>query len=108
MCYNYREVASTNEGSEELLSFEEAMALIDECDENAIERPVQIAVKYDMGWQRRSSGRKYNSLSGVGSMIGNASGKVIGYGVRNKDCRICTYHSNKGSSPAKTQLLQKF
>jgi DNA polymerase III epsilon subunit-like protein len=55
--------------------------------------------KYDMGWQKRGAGRAYDSKSGVGTMIGNLSGKVCGFGVRSKDCRKCTYHINKGQFP---------
>ena len=58
--------------------------------------PVSIGIKYDMGWQKRSSGKKYDSLSGVGVVIGAKSGKVLDYGVRCKDCRVCSYSSRKG------------
>ena len=34
-------------------------------------KPFKIAIKYDMGWQKRSSGQRYDNLSGVGSVIGN-------------------------------------
>ena len=60
--------------------------------------PVSIGIKYDMGWQKRSSGKKYDSLSGVGVVIGAKSGKVLDYGVRCKDCRVCSYSSRKGES----------
>ena len=42
-----------------------------------------------MGWQKRGSGRTYNSKSGVGTLIGNNTGKIVGYGVRLSDCRMC-------------------
>jgi hypothetical protein len=31
---------------------------------------IPLTLKYDMGWQKRSSGRAYNSLSGIGLLIG--------------------------------------
>ena len=52
--------------------------------------------KYDMGWQKRGSGRSYNSKSGVGAVIGNRTGKICGYGIRVNDCRKCQFHRNKG------------
>ncbi|XP_062576921.1 uncharacterized protein LOC134267321 isoform X2 [Saccostrea cucullata] len=55
--------------------------------------------KYDMGWQKRGSGRAYNSKSGVGTLIGNKSGKICGFGVRSKDCRKCSFHTNMGKTP---------
>ena len=55
-------------------------------------------LKYDMGWQKRGSGRSYDSKSGVGTAIGNTTGKICGYAIRIKDCRKCQYHQNKGST----------
>ena len=52
--------------------------------------------KYDMGWQKRGAGRSYNSKSGVGTIIGNNTGKICGYGIRITDCRKCQYHENRG------------
>lgn len=52
-----------------------------------------------MGWQKRGSGRAYDSKSGVGTLIGNRTGKICGYGIRSKDCRKCTFHTNKGNVP---------
>jgi len=49
-----------------------------------------------MGWQKRGSGRCYDSKSGVGTMIGNKTGKIVAYDVRSKDCRKCTYYTRKG------------
>lgn len=42
-----------------------------------------------MGWQKRGSGRSYDSKSGVGTLIGNNTGKICAFGVRQSDCRIC-------------------
>jgi hypothetical protein len=54
-----------------------------------------------MGWQKRGSGRAYDSKSGVGTLIGNKSGKMCAYGVKTKDCRMCSFHTNKGKEPPK-------
>ncbi|XP_053382773.1 uncharacterized protein LOC128549640 [Mercenaria mercenaria] len=50
-----------------------------------------------MGWQKRGSGRCYDSKSGVGTVIGNFTGKICAYGIRSKCCRKCDYHSVKGN-----------
>lgn len=65
------------------------------------EQPIKTACqfKYDMGWQKRGSGRAYDSKSGVGTLIGNRTGKICAYGVKNKDCRMCNFHINKGKVP---------
>ena len=47
---------------------------------------VGISVSYDMGWNKRSTGKIYDSLSGHGFMIGCRTGKVITYGVSKKKC----------------------
>lgn len=52
-----------------------------------------------MGWQKRGSGRCYDSSTGVGTMIGNMTGKVVGYEVMSKECRKCSYHLAKGCNP---------
>ena len=56
--------------------------------------------KYDMGWQKRGSGRAYDSLTGVGTMIGNLTGKIVGFDIRSKDCRVCDVARRKGQPPS--------
>ena len=60
--------------------------------------PVDITASYDMGWQRRSAGRAYNSKSGVGVMIGKESGKVLAYGARISNCRQCEINAKENKS----------
>ena len=47
---------------------------------------------FDMGWQKRATGRVYDSLSSHGYMIGCSTGKVISMGVLCKKYSTC--HSN--------------
>jgi len=54
----------------------------------------QIEASYDMGWQVRSSGGKYGSLTGHGLMIGALSKKVLDSVVYNKKCAKCTKCKN--------------
>ena len=69
---------------------------------------VTTEMKYDMGWQKRGSGRCYNSKSGVGTVIGNRTGKICGYGVRSKDCRTCVINQNKGLDPPDHQCSKNW
>ncbi|XP_044167665.1 uncharacterized protein LOC114976984 [Acropora millepora] len=58
---------------------------------------VGIGASYDTGWQKRGKG--HNSFTGVGTMIGLKSGKVIAYGTRTKRCAVCGAASRKGEKP---------
>lgn len=57
-------------------------------DENFKEK-VRVLAAYDMGWPTRGSGFQYDSLSGVGVLMGCESGKVLSYATRNRNCRMC-------------------
>ena len=48
----------------------------------------RLTVAYDMGWQQRSSGRKYDSNSGHGLIIGMNTKKVIGFKIKSKKCKV--------------------
>lgn len=45
-----------------------------------------ITVIVDGGWSKRSHRHSYNAKSGVGIIIGKATGKLLHIGVRNKFC----------------------
>ena len=49
----------------------------------------EVAVSFDMGWQKRSSGRTYDSVSGHGMMIGGKTCKIVNGLVLSKRCSIC-------------------
>ena len=59
-------------------------------------RPVNLAGSYDMCWQKRGCGRGYNSKSGVGSLIGKETRKVIGYNSRITNCKQCEINEDIG------------
>lgn len=65
---------------------------------DSTEGAVNLTASYDMGWQRRSSGRAYNSRSGHGVMIGKESGKILAYGSRIVNCKQCEVDTAKGES----------
>ena len=49
-----------------------------------------VTVIVDGGWSKRSHRHSYNAKSGVGVIIGQATGKLLYIGVRNKYCTACT------------------
>ena len=49
----------------------------------------KIAVSYDMGWSKRSSGRRYDSQSGHAHILGMHTKKILNSYVYNKVCRTC-------------------
>jgi len=53
----------------------------------------------DMAWQKRASGRLYNSLSGHELIIGAKTRKPIIMCVKTKFCRVCCYAKAKGAIP---------
>ncbi|VDI69790.1 Hypothetical predicted protein, partial [Mytilus galloprovincialis] len=48
-----------------------------------------ITVAVDAGWQKRGSGRSYDSLTGHCSMIGTRTGMILDYSLRSRTCRVC-------------------
>ncbi|XP_071037671.1 uncharacterized protein [Parasteatoda tepidariorum] len=60
-----------------------------------------ITVTVDGCWGKRSYRTNYSSSSGVASIVGQATGKVLFLGVRNKYCCICSRATTKQVSPAK-------
>ena len=48
-----------------------------------------ITVVVDGGWSKRSHKHSYNANSGVGIILGHATGKLLYLGVRNKYCLAC-------------------
>ena len=50
---------------------------------------VPLVTSSDTGWQKRGTGKNYNSLSGVGHIFGTQTKKVLAYSAKQKQCRIC-------------------
>ena len=48
-------------------------------------RTISISVSYDMGWQKRSTGRIYDSVSRHGFFIGRRTKNVISMGITKKE-----------------------
>ena len=53
-----------------------------------------IAVGMDMGWQKRSSGRRYDSSSGHAFLTGVLTRKPISRCLKSKFCRICSWYNS--------------
>ena len=51
---------------------------------------VPLTVMYDMGWNKRSSGNKYDSVSGHGFLVGGNSKKIMNYRAMSKSCTKCS------------------
>ncbi|XP_011684750.1 PREDICTED: venom prothrombin activator nigrarin-D-like [Wasmannia auropunctata] len=54
-----------------------------------------ITVVADGCWAKRSYGTNYDSLSGVGAIIGYRTRKVLFVGIRNKFCTVCDMAERK-------------
>ena len=52
-----------------------------------------------MGWSKRSSGNRYDSLSGHALMIGCLSKYIITAVVSSKLCRLCSLSEGNGIAP---------
>ena len=59
----------------------------------------ELTASYDMGWQRRSAGKTYNSTSGHGSLIEKDSGKLIAYRCRITSCKVCDIAAKASEDP---------
>ena len=60
---------------------------------------VGLTVSYDMGWSKRSSGSRYDSISGHAFLVGRHSHKIVGVQVTSKKCKICSIAESKGLQP---------
>ena len=67
-------------------SYGDWCALSDKGENN---NKVKLTVTYDMGWQNRSSGRRYDSSSVYAFIICGRSKGVIGMVIYSKACRKC-------------------
>ncbi|XP_066016700.1 uncharacterized protein [Pocillopora verrucosa] len=65
--------------------------------EDSEKENVAIGASFDMGWQKR--GKAHDSLTGVGSMVGLKTGKVICYGSRSKRCATCETANRQSKKP---------
>ncbi|KAL6419316.1 hypothetical protein ACFW04_011459 [Cataglyphis niger] len=55
-----------------------------------------ITVVADGSWMKRSYGSAYDSLSGIGAIIGYRTGKILFVGIRNKFCTLYNVAERNG------------
>ncbi|XP_029171153.1 uncharacterized protein LOC114940603 [Nylanderia fulva] len=67
-----------------------------------------ITVIADGSWSKRSYGHAYDSLSGVGTLIGYHTKKVLFIGIRNKYCTICDVAERNRIEPKKHKCYKNF
>ena len=60
---------------------------------------VALTVSFDMGWGKRSSGNRYDSISGHALKIGVLSDKILTAAVSSKMCIICSNAENIDEEP---------
>ena len=60
---------------------------------------VKLTVSFDMGWSKRSSGHRYDSLSGHAFMVGCRSDMIVSAIVTAKECRIYSYNEAQSKEP---------
>ena len=53
-------------------------------------RTIGISVSFDMGWQKRSTGRLYDSISGHGYRIGCRTKNIIAMGLKKRNAVYAT------------------
>ena len=63
-------------------------------------------VATDCSWGKRSFGTNYNFLSGMASIVGWYTGKILFFDVRNKYCLICARAENAGRLRKKHKCLK--
>jgi len=56
---------------------------------------VKLTISYDMGWNKRSSGNKYDSISGHGFVLGKNTKKILQHRVLSKVCSKCSIAAKK-------------
>jgi len=56
-----------------------------------------ISASMDMGWQKCSSGMRYDSSSGHAFLVGIMTRKPIGMCLKSSFCRICSNHINRNN-----------
>ncbi|XP_052067585.1 uncharacterized protein LOC127706898 isoform X2 [Mytilus californianus] len=101
------EVLESNaEASEKNFLLEEAIEAITLDEDSQQQKGINAST--DTCWQKKGSGRAYNSLSGVASLIGQKTGKVLHHTMRSGDCRVCTIANRKGEVPRKHKCTKNW
>ena len=60
---------------------------------------IGLTFSYDMGWNKRSSGKTFDSLSGHAFFVGCHSRKIVLAKITSKQCSVCSKAEAKGKVP---------
>ena len=69
---------------------------------------VELTVATDMGWQKRSSGRRYDSPSGHMFFVGSETNKILDYELKCVSCNICDIAKRMGSPVKDHECYKNF
>ena len=58
-----------------------------------------ISISFDIGWNKLSSGNRYDSLSGHALIIGCLCNKIVNVVISSKICRQCSVARENGEEP---------
>ena len=72
--------------------------IVDNIEDNK-QNKIGLTVSYDMGWNKRSSGNRYDSMSGHCFYIGCRTKKIISSHVTSRKCKICDNAKKRGEAP---------
>ena len=67
-----------------------------------------ISISFDMGWNKWSSGNRYDSLSGHALAIGCLSNKILNVVISTKICRQCSVVRESGEEPPEYVCPQNY
>ena len=101
-------------GDEEWMNFHNALLLQPPQQESTTTHnaqtvdPVDLIVSADMGWQKRSSGRKYDSPSGHMFLVGSSTNNIIDYEIKCVSCAICNSAKRRGQDPRPHHCQKNF
>jgi len=96
---------------DEATNEEVKLTLADEIKQKQFEQEnllAMITVSFDMGWNKRSSGNRYDSLSGHALAIGCLSNKILNVVVSSKICRLCSIARENGEEPPEHVCPQNY
>ena len=68
---------------------------------------IELTISADMGWQKRSSGRKYDSPSGHMFFV-SIRGKIVAFDQKCVGCTICHNAKKKGKDPRPHTCFKNF
>eukprot|EP00732_Lithocolla_globosa_P006539 Lithocolla_globosa_v1_NODE_7679_length_915_cov_5.501163.p1 type:complete len:178 gc:universal NODE_7679_length_915_cov_5.501163:83-616(+) len=87
-------------GETEARAREEEIALALAAGEKVIDGCVSTAASLDGAWLKRSYGHSYNSLLGLGSVVGAYSRKTLDHATYKKQCFTCAAAKRRGIPPS--------